>query len=351
MFRWQTDIAAAREQAFPDMRKTGLFGLPAGVVYSSEMAHSSIDKAAIVKYAYLGLATVADSLVPASNPWHYTISAADRFPFDPAGARRLLNNAGWNYTATGNLATATTTPLYRSLAADPGRTSGLSFRFYTPNSHTEFAVAAANITTWLRQAGIQTVDHAGSSAPGYEVRSLDTMNDVWKSSDFDMWLWDWVFSPISDPSTDVLSVQTTESIPDTSDSWYSNATYDDLYNQSLVTVDPAARRVLTDEMQRMLYVNAHYILPYYADDLYATTTTKGYGYGWQDWGDWLQQPGLVPDSDNPSLWFRLSPPDNLPPTISSFVKVSSRRVTPLDFQATQTLTSLFALPIHVNLSA
>ena len=84
----------------------------------------------------------------------------------------------------------------------------------------------------------------------------------------------------------------------------------------------------------MLYVNAHYILPYYADDLYATTTTKGYGYGWQDWGDWLQQPGLVPDSDNPSLWFRLSPPDNLPPTISSFPAISHAPGTPATITVT-----------------
>jgi hypothetical protein len=198
----------------------------------------------------------------------------------------------------------------------------LRFRFYTPDSHPEFAVASANITTWLRQAGIQTVDHALNPSPGYEVRPLNTMNDVWKSSDFDMWLWDWVFSPISDPSTDILSVQTTDSIPDTSDSWYSNATYDGLYNQSVVTVDPVARRAITDEMQGMLYDYAAYILPYYAQDLYATTSTKGFGYGWENWGDWSQQPGLVPDSDSAGLWFRIYPHENPPPSISSFPSVS-----------------------------
>lgn len=41
-------LAAAREQAFPDVRKTGLAGLPPGVVYASELAHSSIDKACVV---------------------------------------------------------------------------------------------------------------------------------------------------------------------------------------------------------------------------------------------------------------------------------------------------------------
>jgi aromatic-L-amino-acid decarboxylase len=41
-------LTAAREQAFPDVRKTGLSGRPAGIVYASELAHSSIDKACVV---------------------------------------------------------------------------------------------------------------------------------------------------------------------------------------------------------------------------------------------------------------------------------------------------------------
>ncbi|HEV8267091.1 MAG TPA: pyridoxal-dependent decarboxylase, partial [Thermoanaerobaculia bacterium] len=41
-------LTAAREQAYPDVRKTGLSGLPPGVVYASELAHSSVDKACVV---------------------------------------------------------------------------------------------------------------------------------------------------------------------------------------------------------------------------------------------------------------------------------------------------------------
>jgi aromatic-L-amino-acid/L-tryptophan decarboxylase len=54
-------LAAAREQAFPEIRKTGWGGLPAGVVYSSELAHSSIDKACVV----LGLGTSGLVKIPA----------------------------------------------------------------------------------------------------------------------------------------------------------------------------------------------------------------------------------------------------------------------------------------------
>ncbi len=41
-------LAAAREQAYPDARRKGLFGLQPGRVYASDQAHSSIEKAALV---------------------------------------------------------------------------------------------------------------------------------------------------------------------------------------------------------------------------------------------------------------------------------------------------------------
>src|SRR5256886_16444271 len=75
-------------------------------------------------------------------------------------------------------------------------------------------------------------------------------------------------------------------------------------------------------MQRMLYDTAAYILPYYAQDLYAATSSKGYGYGWENWGDWTQQPGLVPDRDSAALWVRIYPGGNPPPAISPFPPIS-----------------------------
>ncbi len=53
-------LVAAREQAFPDVRKTGLAGRPRGAVYASELAHSSIDKACVV----LGLGTSGLRKIP-----------------------------------------------------------------------------------------------------------------------------------------------------------------------------------------------------------------------------------------------------------------------------------------------
>jgi aromatic-L-amino-acid decarboxylase len=64
-------LAAAREEAYPDVRKTGLAGRPAGRVYSSELAHSSIDKACVV----LGLGTEGLVKIPADAAFRMDVEA------------------------------------------------------------------------------------------------------------------------------------------------------------------------------------------------------------------------------------------------------------------------------------
>ena len=77
-------LAAAREQAFPDVRKTGLAGRPAGTVYCSELAHSSIDKACVV----LGFGTEGLRKIPADAEFRMDVAAlATRIAEDRAAGR------------------------------------------------------------------------------------------------------------------------------------------------------------------------------------------------------------------------------------------------------------------------
>ena len=64
-------LAAAREQAFPDVRRTGLAGRPAGRVYCSELAHSSIDKACVV----LGFGTEGLRKIPTDADFRMDVPA------------------------------------------------------------------------------------------------------------------------------------------------------------------------------------------------------------------------------------------------------------------------------------
>ncbi len=64
-------LAAAREQAFPDVRKTGLAGRPAGAVYASALAHSSIDKACVI----LGFGTEGLRKIPTDAEFRLDVPA------------------------------------------------------------------------------------------------------------------------------------------------------------------------------------------------------------------------------------------------------------------------------------
>jgi aromatic-L-amino-acid decarboxylase len=64
-------LTAAREQAFPDVRRTGLAGLPRGRVYCNELAHASIDKACVV----LGLGTEGLRKIPADAEFAMDVGA------------------------------------------------------------------------------------------------------------------------------------------------------------------------------------------------------------------------------------------------------------------------------------
>ena len=80
-------LAAAREQAFPDVRKTGLAGLPQGVVYCSELAHSSIDKACVV----LGLGLAGLRKIPVDSDFRMDPGAlAAAMADDRARGRRPI---------------------------------------------------------------------------------------------------------------------------------------------------------------------------------------------------------------------------------------------------------------------
>jgi peptide/nickel transport system substrate-binding protein len=274
----------------------------------------SINKTALLQDALLGLGAVGDTLVPDTNPWHYAIPDQYQYHFDTAAARRMLNDAGWKYDASGNLNPGAT-PLYQA-----GGTNPLKFRFYTLNTEDWWKAAAQDIVTWLGEAGIQTTDLHGT--PGYGAYSINQMSGYWLAADYDFWLWDWVFTPASDPSADILEVETTDAIGPTSDNFYSNPTFDALYNQSLVTIDPVARRAILNQMQLIMYNDTYYIIPFYKADLYAAAAAPpGTGQTWLNWGDWGKHNGLTPDSDLMNLWTQVDPQDNPAPVIVNFPQV------------------------------
>ncbi len=253
-----------------------------------------INKEQFVEDVVNGLGNTADSLVPDCNPWHYTYP--DPIEFNPSAARDMLVAAGWAYDIYGNAAGVDTVPLCKVGGTDP-----LSFNFYTLIPELEWEIGATLILEWCQIAGVEL---------DLQFKSSNEMNNLWYAANYDTWLWDWIFGPTSDPSTDVLSVCTTMEIGSWSDVYYSNTTFDELYNRSLTAVDVDARRALTDEMQSMLYEDFGCQCIAYRQELYACTEQR-----WTNYGDWNATYVLMPDWGYPWLYMRLSPIANPVPDV------------------------------------
>ncbi len=254
----------------------------------------SVDKDAFVQEVIDGLGEPADSLIPHANPWHFDYP--DPIQFDPLAAREMLMDAGWRYDITGNQASENTVPLCKAGGTDP-----LSFRFYTLNTAVQWQIGAELILNWCRETGVDL---------DLTFLSINEMNTVWNSADYDLWLWDWVFDPLGDPSMSILEVLTTEAIGTDSDVFYSDSTYDALYEESLVTMDPVLRAQIIDEMQTMAYEDMGCQCIAYREDLYAFNTQH-----WENFGDLDSKYMMRPDVSNLWISLSMSPVENAAPHI------------------------------------
>ncbi len=253
-----------------------------------------IDKPTIISEMLLGLGTVADSLIADINPWYYDYGSTPgevEIPFNPVAARELLWNNGWKYDIAGNTVPIDSDqcPLYGYVDEE---LVPLEFRFDTL-TEAEWAIGATRIRDDTALAGVQL---------NLAIRTPSEMNSIWYSADYDTWLWDWMFTPLSDPSTDVLSVLTTMEIGSWSDVYWSDPEFDAIYNESLVAMDPYARGLLVDEMQRIAYEQLGCQCVAYRKELYGVSESTWAGFG--DWNtDWV----LMPDQGFPYLYTRMSP--------------------------------------------
>ncbi len=260
-----------------------------------------IDRQAFLDQAYMGFGSPADSIIPRTNPWHYTEPTP--VEFDPTEARQILVNAGWAWDSLGNPATSSTCPLYQKGETNSTVYWPLSFRLMSLAPETFWDTGSKLIVQWAALAGVQY------------TRSLVSMgmaNTLWYRGDYDAWLWDWWFSPNSDPSTDILQIHTTMAIGSWSGSYWSNRTYDTLYNQSLSAVDEGLRHQIVNQMQAMLYDDHSAIYPAYRAELYACNYAT---WDRQSFGNWSSNSNLIPDTGLPWLYMQLSPNSNLAPTV------------------------------------
>jgi peptide/nickel transport system substrate-binding protein len=219
----------------------------------------AIDQQKLVDITLGGYGTPGDSIVPPFHTRWYAPPANPR-TFDIAEANRRLDVAGYARNADG-----------KRLDAE-GKV--ITLRVTWPDSEAEHATDAQFIKEWWEQLGI--------GVDAYVTEEGKLLEDLYPPvaggpANFDIELWGWVGDP--DP-TSLLNVLRTEEIGNLSDSFWSNARYDELFIQQRAEVDEAKRFAMIKEMQDLAYAEAPYIITYYDAELHAYRTDK-FG-GWRD---------------------------------------------------------------------
>jgi peptide/nickel transport system substrate-binding protein len=234
----------------------------------------AIDKQAIADKVYLGTAAPGDTVIrPASTYWHLDIPADQEYPYDPAAANKMLDNAGYLDT-NGD-----------GVREDPKTGQPLELLMPASQDTTGAVDAGQLIVGYLKQIGIKVDLRPVSDAK---------MGDYWGAGNFDAYIWYWSGDP--DPNYQ-LSIFTSGQCGGWSDGCWKDANYDKLYEKQRTIMDRAQRLKVVQEAQRYIYHQVPAIVLAYPGWLQAYRTDRFAG--------WVPAPGrdgyLLPGYNYDSL--------------------------------------------------
>ena len=230
----------------------------------------AIDKEQICRVAYFGLARPAATALVShywvDPDWHWTASAGEGYAFDLGKAKAALDAAGYRDTDGDGI---------REFKGKP-----ITLRLWAIASEPNEQTSGRLITGWLRRIGLKV---------RYDV--LDTgalMDRMWNyqgkrfAPDYDLFLWGW--NSELDPNY-TLSVFTTSQIGSWSDTNWSNAQYDSLFQEQQATIDPAERKQVVYRMQQLMYRETPMIFLAEPARVIAWNVAK--------WEGWVRSPAAV----------------------------------------------------------
>ena len=152
----------------------------------------------------------------------------------------------------------------------------ISLRLYLPTDSPSYPKAAAFIAEWFDLLGIKVTTATYDEATLIEIGLPPEAGDGYLA-DWDLIIWGW--TGYADPNP-LLEIFTTDLIGSTSDSFYSNPVYDDLFTRQNAAATDEERHELLAQMQNIFYDDAPYHVLFYDDTLVAYRTDTF--AGWQN---------------------------------------------------------------------
>lgn len=195
----------------------------------------------------------AGFLPPAFPQWWWTPPVSGRYGYDPARASRMLTAAGYKMGPGG-------------VRIDPRTHQPLGLRLGIHSDNGYDALIAPYLVEWLQAIGIKLV---------VQAMSFTELNAVLPKGNWDILMDTW--STGYDPSF-LLSVETCGTLPvnqstlGSTDAFYCNPVYDNLYKQQLTEFSLTRRTRAIAQMQDILYNANIDIILYYPDALQAVRT-------------------------------------------------------------------------------
>jgi peptide/nickel transport system substrate-binding protein len=200
----------------------------------------SIDRERINEIANRGTSFVANGFLPSFYESFYE-EPDEIYAFDPEKANQILDDAGWTREGDG-------------IRTKDGEE--LSFDLLVRSESQSNIQAAKLISEMTREVGIEyNVDVVSvDKLTELTIRSVDGK----PAPDFDSFIWGWGGDPY-DPSF-LLSLMTTDEIGGSSDSFFSNEEYDQLFTEQAGIFDVEQRKELINRMNNILQEQVAYVV-------------------------------------------------------------------------------------------
>ncbi len=219
----------------------------------------AIDRQKIVDVAFFGQADVGSTLLPPYSTFHYEPSADELVTYDPEEAKSQLDLAG-----------------YEDVDGDGFRETKdgkpLDLDLMVTNDAPENRTAAKLIAGYFKDVGIKVTLRIVDAGVLLDAQ-YNYKGDVY-APDYDMFIWFWTQD--SDPSF-MLAVPTEDNIEGWNDTlWWSPET-DKLFDDQDQALDVDQRIAAAQEMQKLVYQAANYLIFAYPYQMEAYNSDKWEG--------------------------------------------------------------------------